>query len=229
MEKLIEGLSMGLIAVPMALLSHPSPALRYGVALFGIVVIAALGLALLVAWRGDVRALEITGKVPRVEPEGEPEPTPSSESSGEPLGNRFEAIRRVASRFVARLAGAMRLLNAPRTWLITLWWSCVADLADVAILASCLYAVGIHLEPAIWFVIFVAINLAIAVPSTPGNLGVFEAGAVLTLGTLGVGPSEAFTFAILYHAAHVIPVTVVGAFGLTSEVRQAAAPDNTSN
>jgi uncharacterized membrane protein YbhN (UPF0104 family) len=58
------------------------------------------------------------------------------------------------------------------------------------------------------------VNVAIAIPSTPGQVGVFEAGAVIVLGTLGVGRSEALAFALLYHAVHVLPVTALGLLGL---------------
>ncbi|MEO8361939.1 MAG: lysylphosphatidylglycerol synthase domain-containing protein [Vicinamibacteria bacterium] len=47
-------------------------------------------------------------------------------------------------------------------------------------------------------------------PSTPGQIGLIEAGAVFALVGLGVGPNRSLAFALLYHAAHLLPLTLLG-------------------
>lgn len=47
-------------------------------------------------------------------------------------------------------------------------------------------------------------------PTTPGQFGVMEGAMVLALGFLGVEPTRALPFALLFHVAHFVPVTVVG-------------------
>lgn len=54
------------------------------------------------------------------------------------------------------------------------------------------------------------IGIAVAVPSSPGFFGPFEAAARLALSGFGVGPSRIVSFAMGYHIASFIPVTVLG-------------------
>jgi glycosyltransferase 2 family protein len=69
------------------------------------------------------------------------------------------------------------------------------------------------------------ISLAVAVPSSPGFFGPFEAAARAGLGLWNVPGDQAISFAIGYHIAGYLPVTLIGVFyvwrmGLTwSDVR----------
>ena len=117
----------------------------------------------------------------------------------------MNGLRTRGRRFLFRLGEAMNRMSAPSVWLRALLWSAVSDLTDVIMLGLCLVAVGVHLSLTAWFLTFLVINLAIAIPSTPGQVGVLEAGAVLVLSALGVPASQALAFAILYHAAHIVP------------------------
>ncbi len=58
-------------------------------------------------------------------------------------------------------------------------------------------------------VVLVAVNLSLAVPAAPGNVGTFEAGAVLALAGLGVGTEAALAFALGYHAVQLLSVGAV--------------------
>ena len=75
-------------------------------------------------------------------------------------------------------------------------------------------ALGIALPPAAWAAVFVVVNLAIALPSTPGYVGAIEAAAVFALTALGVEAEQALAAALLYHAVHFVPTTVLGALAL---------------
>jgi uncharacterized membrane protein YbhN (UPF0104 family) len=125
-------------------------------------------------------------------------------ASAAPLASRLGLRDRVL-RFLGRLGEATRLLGAPHVWPPALLWSLASDLIDVAMIALCLAAVGLHLEIGVWLLVYLAVNLAIAVPLTPGQVGVLEAGAVLALASAGVGQSEALAFALIYHAVHIVP------------------------
>ncbi len=54
------------------------------------------------------------------------------------------------------------------------------------------------------------VGLGISVPSAPGYVGVWHWAAALALGIFGAPPSVAVAYALLYHAASLVPVTVVG-------------------
>jgi uncharacterized protein (TIRG00374 family) len=81
---------------------------------------------------------------------------------------------------------------------------------EIALIAVCLGGLGLPagLLPSV--MVYAGVNLAIAVPSTPGNVGVFEAGAALPLIALGVEHDAAVAFALLYRAVQWLPVTLAG-------------------
>lgn len=54
--------------------------------------------------------------------------------------------------------------------------------------------------------------LGVAVPSSPGFVGTFQAFVVKSLEVFGIPPSPAFTFSVGYHAANYLSVTLVGLF-----------------
>lgn len=59
-----------------------------------------------------------------------------------------------------------------------------------------------------------AINLGVAVPSSPGFVGTYQWLGVAALGLFGVAQESALAFAILLHAAWYVPTTVVGGTAL---------------
>jgi uncharacterized membrane protein YbhN (UPF0104 family) len=94
---------------------------------------------------------------------------------------------------------ARGLLAVLVTWLL--------DLGCVLLVLS---AVGLppHLADALLVLLFV--NLAIAVPVTPGQVGTHELGAVTALRLQGVAPEHAVAFALLYHAVQLGPAVILG-------------------
>jgi hypothetical protein len=100
-----------------------------------------------------------------------------------------------------------------------------AWVSDAVIIYLVLHAVGVAASPAAPLLVLFGVNLAVALPSTPGQVGVLEAGAVGALAIVGVPPEPAMAFAILYHLVQFLPVTLAGLPGLSlvAEARQAAA------
>jgi uncharacterized protein (TIRG00374 family) len=72
------------------------------------------------------------------------------------------------------------------------------------------YAVGIRLD--LHEVLFVtgAINLGLAIPSSPGFIGTYQWLGVSALALLDVGTDKALAFAILMHASWYVPTLLVG-------------------
>jgi uncharacterized protein (TIRG00374 family) len=56
------------------------------------------------------------------------------------------------------------------------------------------------------------VSLAVAIPSSPGFFGPFEAAAKLGLAVWGVGATKAVSFAVGFHIGGFIPVTVLGLY-----------------
>jgi glycosyltransferase 2 family protein len=59
------------------------------------------------------------------------------------------------------------------------------------------------------FVLFI-INLSIAAPTTPANIGPLQLGALLATRMLGIPSEPALAFALLYHAIQIFPLLLVG-------------------
>lgn len=106
---------------------------------------------------------------------------------------------------------ARRLRLSTKRIAIALVWSILADAVEVALIAVCLVALGQDAAPTTCLTVFGAVNLAIALPSTPGNIGALEAGAALPLMAMGVDREAAIAFALVYRVVQWVPVTLLGA------------------
>jgi uncharacterized membrane protein YbhN (UPF0104 family) len=124
-------------------------------------------------------------------------------------------LPRRAPGVAGRFLHALRAVHAERSWVRSLLWSLLSDAVDLLLVSLCLRALGIEVHPAVWAMVLLSINLALLLPSTPANLGVLEAGAVLALTASGVGAELALAFALLYHAVHLVPGTVLGVVAIS--------------
>jgi uncharacterized membrane protein YbhN (UPF0104 family) len=73
--------------------------------------------------------------------------------------------------------------------------------------------------------VLIAINVVIAMPVTPGNLGMLELGATLGLLGFGVPREKALAFAICYHALQSLPVAALGFMVAAGEGLRLTAKD----
>jgi len=118
-------------------------------------------------------------------------------------GHRLQSF----AAWLGRGASALRSWRAAAlVGVVTL----AARYADAGILILGAHAVGVHVNLWVAFLVILAIDVALIVPSTPGGLGAFEAAVVGGLALLGHPPEHALAFALAYHALQVIPGTVFG-------------------
>lgn len=75
------------------------------------------------------------------------------------------------------------------------------------------YALGVPISLFKAFVVIAGVNVAIAIPASPGHIGTFELGAVTMLRYFGVPFEEAASIAILYHMVQLVPTLMIGAYG----------------
>jgi uncharacterized membrane protein YbhN (UPF0104 family) len=138
------------------------------------------------------------------------------------------AVRRRArpGGLLGKLAAGMTAFASPRVFALTLGVCLCSWLADYTSVLLCLDAVGAHVGPAVGLLVLLGVNVAILVPTTPGNLGALEIGAAAALDLVGVPRPTALAFGILYHAVQALPLLAVGLldvrFALDAS-RQAAA------
>ncbi len=90
-------------------------------------------------------------------------------------------------------------------------WSILADALDVALIYFCARSLGIESDLRGCLVVYAAVNVAIAIPSTPAHFGALEAGASLGFIALGVSREGSLAFALLYRVVQWVPVTGAGA------------------
>ena len=121
------------------------------------------------------------------------------------------------ARSAATSAPAPRELPRVARALACAW---LADALALALIFACLASLHIGGGWRASAAVLAGINLAIAFPAAPANLGTFEAGAALGLVLVDVPADEALAFALLYRAVQWAPFTVAG--GLVAWMRDRA-------
>lgn len=124
------------------------------------------------------------------------------------------AARPDAPAWLRDLFAALRVLARGRELaaiiaLTTIAWVCEA--VSTILVAA---ALGHAISFAGAILVLVTLNLALAIPSTPGRVGVFELGAAFGLGLLGIPDSDAVLIAVLCHLIQFVPTTLLGLAGL---------------
>jgi glycosyltransferase 2 family protein len=120
---------------------------------------------------------------------------------------RFE--NPVAS-FFERFADGLSILKDPRRFLLAFMWTAVHWLVCAGSYYIAYRAIGVNAPFMSTLFVQTIIVLAVAIPSSPGFVGVFETFAVLALAVYGVDKEIAFAWAIAYHVITYIPVTLLG-------------------
>jgi uncharacterized membrane protein YbhN (UPF0104 family) len=181
-EKLLDGLAVVILVAPIPWLL---PGLPSWVAT-AIGVCAAIGVVVFV---GLVIAI------------GRVKPKP---------GDGGEVDEPAPGTLVRRFLAGMHVLRSPRRLLGTMAMLLVMWLLDLGQVMAVLYAVGVDLPIAGGILVLFTLNLTIAVPSTPAQVGALEVGALVGLGLLQVPHEAGLAFALLYHATQVIPLVAAG-------------------
>lgn len=115
-------------------------------------------------------------------------------------------------RFLATLLDGFRLLRKPPLVLLSFVLALVQWCLLTGIYWLGLVAFGI-VDGVGWigaFFVNCVASLGVAVPSSPGFVGTFEAFIVKSLEVFDVDPTLAFTYAAGFHAVSFIPTTIVG-------------------
>lgn len=112
------------------------------------------------------------------------------------------------------LARGLASLRSPVQIALAALYSVLAYLIDAMMVWLVLRALSIHVPWATPALVLLGGNLAIAVPSTPGQLGALEAGVIAGLSIVGVPVADALAFGLVYHVMQLVPVVLVGATGL---------------
>ena len=129
--------------------------------------------------------------------------------------------RRVAPRFEERgrimlrsFAEGLSVLRHPLRFIAVLWWALLHWLVQALAFYIMFFAVGIEAPFSAALFVQGLIVIGVALPSTPGYFGLFEAAAKASLMLYGVSDSLAVAWAVIYHILSLIPITVFGLYYL---------------
>ncbi|HVE79722.1 MAG TPA: lysylphosphatidylglycerol synthase transmembrane domain-containing protein [Gemmatimonadaceae bacterium] len=126
-------------------------------------------------------------------------------------------------------AAGLGALRSPRRFAAVLWWTTLHWLLNAFAFWLAFRAVAMDVPASAALFLQSVIAFGVALPSSPGFFGVFEAAAKVGLAVYGVGDTLAVTWAIGFHLLSFIPITVIGGYyfsrlGLRLGEVQAAVP-----
>lgn len=152
----------------------------------------------------------------------------------------LSALERVASAVMPRLsrrivdaarkfAEGLGVLRSPRRFAAVLWWAFALWMLQPVAFWLAFRAFGIE-GP--WTMALFAqgvMVLSVALPSSPGFVGVFEAGAISALAVYGIDRDLAAAWALAYHVVSFVPITLIGLYyflrmGLSFSQARSAQP-----
>lgn len=107
--------------------------------------------------------------------------------------------------------GGLAVLKDARRFLAVLWWAVLHWGVQALSVYLGFRAVGINVPFSAALFLQGIQAISVAVPSSPGFFGVFEAAALVGLGVYGVPKGLAISWALGFHILTFIPITVIGA------------------
>jgi hypothetical protein len=186
-ERALDGLALGLIIAGLLLLVPVPVEMRWSIAIFLALDLAAiLVLALIAVAPGICRVLieAIFHRVGWLE-----------RRLLALLGTMTEGLRGVRAPHHA-IPLALSSLAIWLTLALSVWTAMRAAQLDLPLVAS--------------WVVLAFLGLGVSLPSSPGFVGVIQAATVLALALFAVPRAEALSFSLLFHASQFFPVTAVG-------------------
>ncbi len=136
------------------------------------------------------------------------------------LGRVFHWLlpARLADRLLHAAGGlvaGLEVLKAPRRLVEAVTWSLALWLVNAASFWICFRAFDLPVPAAGALVLQGLIAIGVAIPAAPGFFGVFEAVTREALALYGVGAEQAVGYAVAYHLATFVPITLLGLYSLS--------------
>ena len=138
----------------------------------------------------------------------------------ERLERAFVAIAsRISPRLATRggemihsFAEGLGVLRSPRRFVAVFFWAVIHWLVNGVAFWLAFTAVGINVSFSAANFLQGLIAIGVALPSSPGFFGFFEAAAIIGLQVYGVERGQAVSWAIGFHILSFIPITLIGLF-----------------
>ncbi|HET9424522.1 MAG TPA: lysylphosphatidylglycerol synthase transmembrane domain-containing protein [Gemmatimonadaceae bacterium] len=123
----------------------------------------------------------------------------------EPL-THVKRLRILAAHWAER----METLRSVKRSLIALSFALGTKVAEGAGLLAVQYAFGVDLPPGSTALVLAAVTLGAMLPIAPGNIGTYEAAAIIAYRHLGIDPGMATILAVASHVCFMIPSVGIG-------------------
>jgi uncharacterized protein (TIRG00374 family) len=123
----------------------------------------------------------------------------------------------LATRLIGLIEGirhGLAVLRSPSRLAGVVAWSLVLWLVNALAFFICFAAFDIHVPYTGALLLQGLLVLGIAIPSTPGFVGPFEAAITAALGLYGVPKDLAFSYAVTFHVTTFLPIVLLGAWSL---------------
>ncbi|MGH7530204.1 MAG: lysylphosphatidylglycerol synthase transmembrane domain-containing protein [Gemmatimonadales bacterium] len=136
-------------------------------------------------------------------------------------------LSRRLARWAEGIIAGLTVLKHPARFGAVVGWTFLQWLVNAAAFAVCFRAFGLDVPLEAALLVQGIIGFGVAVPSTPGFVGVFEAATRITLAIYGVDATLAVSFALTYHVTTFVPITLLGLWSLSRlhlRLRELRAP-----
>jgi uncharacterized membrane protein YbhN (UPF0104 family) len=133
------------------------------------------------------------------------------------LCNRFLPARMAerTTAFVEGLVAGLDVLSSPSRFAAVVAWSLAVWCTYAASFWLCFEAFRIEIPWTATFLLQALIGFGVAIPSSPGFFGPFEAMTRATLAFYGVDAGKAVSYAVAYHIGTFIPISIMGLWSLS--------------
>jgi glycosyltransferase 2 family protein len=186
-ERALDGLALGLIIAGLLLLVPVPVEMRWSIAIFLALDLAAiLVLALIAVAPGICRVLI------------------------EAIFHRVGWLERRLLALLGTMTEGLRGVRAPHHAIPLALSSLAIWLALALSVWTAMHAAQLDLPLVASWVVLAFLGLGVSLPSSPGFVGVIQAATVLALALFAVPRAEALSFSLLFHASQFFPVTAVG-------------------
>lgn len=121
------------------------------------------------------------------------------------------------SRLFSSFRDGLSSLKKAKYLLTVLFFSVLSWTCQAGVIYSLNFAFGLSLPPYAAVLIMIVNTVAIMIPVTPGNLGIFQLATIFSLGLFGISKEEALTFGIILHFFDLLPAVVLGGYFMVRE------------
>ncbi len=133
------------------------------------------------------------------------------------LGRLPETMRSKLGRLSSSFTAGLSSLRSTRHLAIVVLFSIASWTAQAGVIYSLNFAFGYSLPPYAAVLVMIINTVAIMIPITPGNVGVFQLATLFSLGLFGVSKEEALSFGIVLHFFDILPAVVFGSYFMVRE------------